>query len=127
VISRHDPKLGLHRLRLTGELTEIRGADLDFTAAEAGELMAAAGVTIAAGEVSRLHRRTEGWAAGLRLAAMSLARHEEPDRFVAEFSGSERTVADYLLGEVLASRPRCGSCCCARASWSASTARSQTS
>jgi LuxR family maltose regulon positive regulatory protein len=105
VISRHDPKLGLHRLRLAGELTEIRGDDLGFTAAEAGELMAAAGVAIAEGDVSRLHRRTEGWAAGLRLAAMSLARHDEPDRFVAEFSGSERTVADYLLGEVLASRP----------------------
>ena len=105
VVSRRDPKLGLHRLRLAGELTEIRGADLDFTAEEAGELMAAAGVTVAAGDVARLHERTEGWAAGLRLAAMSLARHDAPDRFVAEFSGSERTVADYLLGEVLASQP----------------------
>ena len=56
-------------------------------------------------DVTRLHERTEGWAAGLRLAAMSLARHADPDRFVAEFSGSERTVADYLLGEVLASQP----------------------
>src|SRR5512132_4083722 len=57
------------------------------------------------GDVSRLHERTEGWAAGLRLAAMSLARHDEPARFVAEFSGSERTVADYLVAEVLADRP----------------------
>ena len=105
VVSRRDPKLGLHRLRLAGELVEIRGADLDFTAEEAGELMAAAGVSVGAGDVGRLHRRTEGWAAGLRLAAMSLARHDAPDRFVAEFSGSERTVADYLLGEVLASQP----------------------
>ena len=105
VLSRRDPKLGLHRLRLAGALVEIRGADLDFTAEEAGDLLAAAGVSVAAGDVGRLHRRTEGWAAGLRLAAMSLARHDAPDRFVAEFSGSERTVADYLLGEVLASQP----------------------
>jgi LuxR family maltose regulon positive regulatory protein len=105
VVSRRDPKLGLHRLRLAGELVEIRGADLDFTGEEAGELMAAAGVTVDAGDLGRLHERTEGWAAGLRLAALSLARHDAPDRFVAEFSGSERTVADYLLGEVLASQP----------------------
>jgi LuxR family maltose regulon positive regulatory protein len=84
---------------------EIRAADLGFTAEEAGELMAAAGISVATDDVARLHERTEGWAAGLRLAAMSLARHDAPDRFVAEFSGSERTVADYLLGEVLASQP----------------------
>ena len=105
VVSRRDPKLGLHRLRLAGELVEIRGADLDFTAEETAELIAGAGVSVAAGDIGRLHQRTEGWAAGLRLAAMSLARHDAPDRFVAEFSGSERTVADYLLGEVLASQP----------------------
>jgi LuxR family maltose regulon positive regulatory protein len=105
MVSRRDPKLGLHRLRLAGELVEVRAADLHFTAEEAGELIAAAGVTVAAAHVGRLHERTEGWAAGLRLAALSLARHDDPDRFVAEFSGSERTVADYLLGEVLESQP----------------------
>jgi LuxR family transcriptional regulator, maltose regulon positive regulatory protein len=105
IVTRRDPKLSLHRLRLAGELTEIRAAELEFTAAEAGELMAGAGVTVPADDVARLRERTEGWAAGLRLAAMSLARHAAPDRFVAEFSGSERTVADYLLGEVLASQP----------------------
>ena len=105
IVSRRDPKLGLHRLRLAGELTEIRAAELGFTAEEAGELLAGAGVTVADDDVARLHRRTEGWAAGLRLAALSLSRHEAPERFVAEFSGSERTVADYLLGEVLASEP----------------------
>ena len=105
ILSRRDPTLGLHRLRLTGELVEIRAADLDFTAEETGELMAAAGVSLPAWDVTRLHRRTEGWAAGLRLAALSLVRHEAPDRFVDEFSGSERTVADYLLGEVLGSQP----------------------
>jgi LuxR family transcriptional regulator, maltose regulon positive regulatory protein len=105
IASRRDPKLGLHRLRLAGDLLEIRAADLDFTAEEAGELLTAAGVAVDDGDLARLHERTEGWAAGLRLAALSLARHEAPDRFVAEFSGSERTVADYLLGEVLASQP----------------------
>ena len=105
ITSRRDPKLGLHRLRLAGELTEIRAADLDFTAAEADELLAGAGIAVGPEDVTRLHERTEGWAAGLRLAAMSLARHEAPGRFVAEFSGSERTVAEYLLGEVLHSQP----------------------
>jgi LuxR family maltose regulon positive regulatory protein len=105
IAGRRDPKLGLHRLRLAGDLLEIRAADLDFTADEAGELLMAAGVAVDGGDLAKLHERTEGWAAGLRLAAMSLARHDAPDRFVAEFSGSERTVADYLLGEVLASQP----------------------
>jgi LuxR family maltose regulon positive regulatory protein len=101
LLSRRDPKLGLHRLRLSGQLTEIRAANLEFTTAEAGELLQGAGVTVGADDVSSLHERTEGWATGLRLAAMSLARHEAPEQFVAEFAGSERTVADYLLGEVL--------------------------
>ena len=105
VASRRDPKLGLHRMRLAGALTEIRAADLGFTADETAALMTAAGVTVAGADLTRLHERTEGWAAGLRLAAMSLARHNAPAQFVAEFSGSERTVADYLLGEVLERQP----------------------
>ncbi|MDZ5620071.1 LuxR C-terminal-related transcriptional regulator [Nocardioides sp. HM23] len=105
LLSRRDPKLGLHRLRLAGRLTEIRAADLEFTAEEAGELLAGAGVSVGADEVTRLHERTEGWATGLRLAAMSLTRHQSPEQFVAEFAGSERTIADYLLGEVLARQP----------------------
>jgi LuxR family transcriptional regulator, maltose regulon positive regulatory protein len=100
--TRRDPKLGLHRLRLADKLTEIRGSDLEFTESEASELLADAGVELQPTELERLHGRTEGWAAGLRLAALSLARHDEPARFVDEFSGSERTVADYLLEEVLA-------------------------
>jgi LuxR family maltose regulon positive regulatory protein len=103
--TRRDPPLALHRLRLAGQLTEIRAADLEFTAAEAGELIAGAGVTLTAGDLARLNDRAEGWAAGLRLAAMSLARHASPSRFVAEFSGTERTIADYLLGEVLSTQP----------------------
>jgi LuxR family maltose regulon positive regulatory protein len=99
--ARHDVRLGLHRLRLEGELTELRAADLQFTVAEARELLAAAGVDLPGPALETLYERTEGWAAGLRLAALSLAGHEDPERFAAEFSGSERTVAEYLLAEVL--------------------------
>src|SRR2546429_6867703 len=99
--TRHDLRLGLHRLRLEGELTEIRAADLRFTLDEARALFGAAGVELPESALTLLHARTEGWAAGLRLAALSLAGHPDPERFAAEFSGSERTVAEYLLAEVL--------------------------
>ena len=99
--ARHDVRLGLHRLRLEGGLAEIRAADLKFTVAEAGELFAAAGVELDEPALSVLHERTEGWVAGLRLAALALAGGADPARFAAEFSGSERTVAEYLLAEVL--------------------------
>ena len=102
--TRRDPQLGLHRLRLAGELTEVRAADLRFTLDETRELLAASGIASPDEAIVTLHARTEGWAAGLRLAALSLAGHPDPERFVAEFSGSERTVADYLLAEVLAAR-----------------------
>jgi LuxR family maltose regulon positive regulatory protein len=101
LVTRHDVRLGLHRLRLEGDLTEIRADDLRFSAAEARELLAAAGVCLPGPAVALLVDRTEGWAAGLRLAALSLAGHPDPGRLAAEFSGSERTVAEYLLAEVL--------------------------
>ena len=103
--TRHDLRLGLHRLRLEGELTEIRATDLRFTLEEARALFAAAGIPLSDSALARLYDRTEGWAAGLRLAALSLAGHPDPDRFAAEFSGSERTVAEYLLAEVLERQP----------------------
>ena len=99
--TRHDLRLGLHRLRLEGELTEIRAADLRFTLAEARALFDAAGIQLPDTVLASLHERAEGWAAGLRLAALSLSGHPDPERFAEEFSGSERTVADYLLAEVL--------------------------
>ena len=99
--TRQDLWLGLHRLRLEGELTEIRAADLRFTSDEARALFDAAGVKLSDPAVALLVERTEGWAAGLRLAALSLARHPDPQRFAAEFCGSERMVAEYLLAEVL--------------------------
>ena len=103
--ARHDVRLGLHRLRLEGELAEIRAADLKFTLGEAGQLLAAAGVELPDPVLAALHERTEGWAAGLRLAALALAGHPDPIRFAAEFSGTERTVAEYLLAEVLDRQP----------------------
>ncbi|MBS2552111.1 AAA family ATPase [Catenulispora sp. NL8] len=99
--SRHDVRLGLHRLRLEGGLVEIRAADLRFSLAEARRLFTGAGLDLPEPAAVALHERTEGWAAGLRMAAMSLAGHPDPERFAAEFSGSERTVAEYLLVEVL--------------------------
>ena len=104
--SRRDPQLGLHRLRLDGELTEIRAADLRFTPEESRDLLEAAGVRLSYSALALLHERTEGWAAGLRLAALSLAGRPDPDQVAAGFSGSERTVAEYLLAEVLGRQPK---------------------
>jgi LuxR family maltose regulon positive regulatory protein len=94
-------RLGLHQLRLTGELAEIRATDLRFSERETSELLVASGIALSAAGAVLLHQRTEGWAAGLRLAAISLAGHPDPERFVAEFSGSDRIVAEYLLAEML--------------------------
>jgi LuxR family maltose regulon positive regulatory protein len=99
--TRHDLRLGMHRLRLAGELTEIRADELRFSLAEARALFAATGAQVPEGALARLHGRTEGWAAGLRLAALSLTGHPDPERFAAEFSGTDRTVAEFLLAEVL--------------------------
>ena len=103
--TRRDLRLRLHQLRLAGELAEIRGTDLRFTGRETRELLDASGVTLSDAGVALLHQRTEGWAAGLRLAAISLAGHPDPERFVAEFSGSDRTVAEYLVAEMLGRQP----------------------
>ena len=103
--TREDPRLGLYRLRLTGELTELQGPDLRFSLQETRELLQSAGITLSDGGLSLLYERTEGWAAGLRLAAISLSQHPNPERFVTEFSGSERTVAGYLLEEILERQP----------------------
>jgi LuxR family maltose regulon positive regulatory protein len=102
---RHDLPLRLHQLRLAGELAEIRGADLRFTERETRELLAESGITLSESGAALLHQRTEGWAAGLRLAALSLAGHPDPERFVADFSGTNRAVAEYLLAEMLERQP----------------------
>ena len=101
LLTRHDLRIGLHRIRLAGDLTEIRAADLRFTPMEARMLFQRAGVELSDPALDQLVSRTEGWAAGLRLAALSLRDHRDPARFAAEFSGTERTVSEYLLAEVL--------------------------
>jgi LuxR family transcriptional regulator, maltose regulon positive regulatory protein len=103
--SRRDPSIGLHRLRLADEVAELRAADLRFTERETRELLAASGVDLSDGAAAMLHRRTEGWAAGLRLAVISLSRHPDPERFVAEFSGTDRTIGEYLMAEMLERQP----------------------
>jgi LuxR family maltose regulon positive regulatory protein len=105
--TRHDLRLRLrlHQLRLAGELAEIRSADLRFSERETREFLDASGIALSDAGAALLHQRTEGWAAGLRLAALSLADHPDPERFVAEFSGSDRTVAEYLIAEMLERQP----------------------
>jgi LuxR family maltose regulon positive regulatory protein len=103
--TRHDVRLRLHQLRLAGELAEIRAADLRFSERETSELLDTSGIALSAAGAALLHQRTEGWAAGLRLAVISLTGHPDPERFVAEFSGSDRTVAEYLLAEMLDRQP----------------------
>lgn len=104
--TRRNLPLRLHRLRLTGQLTDLRAADLRFSEDETRALLAASGITLSDAGVARLLERTEGWAAGLRLAVLSLTGHPDPERFVAEFGGSNRTVAEYLLAEMLERQPQ---------------------
>ncbi|SEL30649.1 LuxR family transcriptional regulator, maltose regulon positive regulatory protein [Streptacidiphilus jiangxiensis] len=104
--TRRDLPLRLHRLRLAGELTELRAAELRFAEEETRALLTASGITLTPASVARLHERCEGWAAGLRLAVLSLTGHPDPERFVADFSGSNRTVAEYLVAEMLDRQPQ---------------------
>jgi LuxR family maltose regulon positive regulatory protein len=103
--TRRDLPLRLHKLRLAGDLAEIRAADLRFTERDTHQFLEASGIALSEAGAAKLHQRTEGWAAGLRLAAISLASSPDPERFVAEFSGSSRTVAEYLLAEMLECQP----------------------
>ncbi len=105
VLTRADPVLRLHRLRVSGNLTEIRTHDLAFTEAEAAELFDLQGMHLQPDQLDVLRTRTEGWPAGLRLAAMSLDP-ADIEGGIARFSGSERSVADYLIGEVIDRLPR---------------------
>jgi LuxR family maltose regulon positive regulatory protein len=103
--SRSDPPLALARLRARGQLTELRAADLRFTAGEAAGLLqqtgAGPGLALPGEAVAALVARTEGWAAGLQLAALSLRGQEDVTGFVTAFTGSHRYVLDYLAEEVL--------------------------
>ena len=105
IVTRADPPIGLGRLRLDGSLTEIRAADLSFSLDEAGALFGALGIALAPEDLATLWRRTEGWAAALRLAAVSLQHHPDPRAFIEHFAGTDATISDYLVSEVLARQP----------------------
>jgi LuxR family transcriptional regulator, maltose regulon positive regulatory protein len=99
--TRVDPRQPLHRLRLEGRLVEVRGDALAFTAGEARAMLGHHDVALADDELALLVRRTEGWAAGLRLAALMLTGHPRPGEAVREFAGDDRAVVAFLVHEVL--------------------------
>jgi LuxR family transcriptional regulator, maltose regulon positive regulatory protein len=106
IATRADPPLPLARLRARGELLEVRGEDLRFTVAEAAALVRSTGVELPAAEIEELTERTEGWAAALRLAAVSLRGRPDHAQLVRRFGASHRYVLDYVVEEVLAGLPR---------------------
>ncbi len=102
ISTRADPDLPLSRWRVRREMTEIRSSDLRFTVEEAtAYLNEVAGLDLAAEDVTALERRTEGWAAALQLAALSLQGREDVSAFIARFTGDDRYIVDYLVEEVL--------------------------
>jgi LuxR family transcriptional regulator, maltose regulon positive regulatory protein len=105
VVTRVDPLLPLHRYRLAGSLVEIRATDLAFTQDEARELLSKVGVELSDVALQALVDRTGGWAAGLRLAAVSLYQREDRDRAALGFRGDTGNVAEYLIAEVLDRQP----------------------
>ena len=105
VSTRSDPAVGLAKLRASRALTEVRARELAFTADEARELLVREGIRLSGESVDLLHERTEGWPAGLYLAALWLRDLDDPDEGVRAFAGSARHVGDYLTAEVLAALP----------------------
>lgn len=118
--TRADPALPLARLRARGQLVEVRAADLRFDDSEtAAFLQTVMGIGLSASDVALLAQRTEGWIAGLQLAALSLRGRTDTTQFLAAFTGSHRFVLDYLSEEVFpGSRSRCNSFCSRPRSWS---------
>ena len=106
ITTREDPSLPLARLRARGQLTELRAADLRFTPVEAAEyLNRVIGLNLSAEDITALEARTEGWIAGLQLAALSMQAREDSASFIQAFTGSHRFVLDYLVEEVLERQP----------------------
>lgn len=104
IVTRSDPPIPLHRLRTADELSEIRTRDLAFDETDAVAMLAADKLDVELDDVQLLVRRTEGWPAGMRLAALFLGRRDQ-DRSPASFAGDDQAVTDYLVGEVLSSQP----------------------
>jgi ATP/maltotriose-dependent transcriptional regulator MalT len=106
ITTREDPSLPLTRLRVRNQLTEIRAIDLSFSLEEAGAFFSnVMGVNLSKKEMEILEKRTEGWVAGLQLAALSLKECADPIKFVEAFRGTHRHILDYLIEEVLSSQP----------------------
>ncbi len=106
IATREDPPLPLARLRVRGQLTELRAADLRFTPDEAAAFFSQVmGLQLAASDIAALEARTEGWIAGLQLAALSMQGRADTAAFIRAFTGSHRFVLDYLMEEVLQRQP----------------------
>ncbi len=101
IATRIEPALPLSRFRGRGVALEVGGEDLRFTVDEAADLLKGSGASLSTEQVNALHTRTEGWAVGLKMAALSIRGQHDIDRFIAGFTGSHRLVTDYLLEEVL--------------------------
>ncbi|HTP01112.1 MAG TPA: LuxR C-terminal-related transcriptional regulator, partial [Anaerolineales bacterium] len=107
IATREDPPLPLARYRARGQLTELRAADLRFTPAEAAEFLnRVMGLNLSADDIAALETRTEGWIAGLQLAALSMQGHQDTAGFIKSFSGGHHFVVDYLMEEVLGQQPQ---------------------
>ena len=106
IVTREDPPLPLPRLRARGQLTEIRAADLRFAPGEAAAFLTTAmGLRLTERDVAALEARTEGWIAGLQLAALSMQGRSDPAGFIQAFAGNDRYIVDYLVSEVLQRQP----------------------
>ena len=105
VSSRVDPLLPLHRYRLTGELAEVRADDLAFSVPEVGLILTHHGISLPVASIEGLTERTEGWVAGIRLAALSLQGHPDPEKFVKELEAEDSAVTGYLVDEVVNAQP----------------------
>jgi len=106
ITTREDPPIQIARLRACGQLTEIRAIDLRFTSAETAEFLnRVMRLNLSAVDIATLETRTEGWIAGLQLAAISMQGHKDTSNFINSFSGSNRFVLDYLIEEVLEQQP----------------------
>jgi LuxR family maltose regulon positive regulatory protein len=103
--SRADPPLRLHRLRLAGELCELRDRDLHFSLAESGDLLANFGIQVRAADLELLHQRSEGWAAALQMAALSLRGTSDPARAARALEIRRHAIAEYFVAEVLDQQP----------------------
>ena len=106
IATREDPHLPLARLRAQGQLTELRATDLRFNSSEAAEFLnQVMGLDLSVDDIAALETRTEGWIAGLQLAALSMHGHEDATSFIKSFTGSHHFILDYLIEEVLEQQP----------------------